>query len=240
MVMLDSKITLLQEISDAAKKLETILVTQFDKKLEGTLEADSQATIDYDKIGINFAKLKDRQVGSSTATLESKQATAEAKEHMNEKQVDLHDVMYEKRHILEEIVQCRKFRSVYQDVELIPLDEFKAKAGPEYLENSDNPHQLFINRLKYELVVRAALKEQQEELQLKRTQLIKDNRKAQKKVDQYDKLLDDFVQSAAPLEEALEAERKALNAPEDGMVTDQAQETDETATNTAEVMDTSL
>jgi len=34
MVMLDSKITLLQEISDAAKKLENILVTQFDKKLE--------------------------------------------------------------------------------------------------------------------------------------------------------------------------------------------------------------
>lgn len=34
MVMLDSKITLLQEISEAAKKLETILVTQFDKKLE--------------------------------------------------------------------------------------------------------------------------------------------------------------------------------------------------------------
>ncbi|KAG1123560.1 hypothetical protein G6F42_010434 [Rhizopus arrhizus] len=237
--MLDSKVALLQEISEAAKKLEAILVTQFDKKLEGTLEADSQATIDYDQIGINFAKLKDRQVGSFTATLESKQATAEAKEHMNEKQVDLHDVMYEKRHILEEIVQCRKFRSVYQDVELIPLDEFKAKAGPEYLENSDNPHQLFINRLKYELVVRAALKEQQEELQLKRTQLIKENRKAQKKVDQYDKLLDDFVQSAAPLEEALEAELKADNAPEEEMITDQ-QEAGETTTNTAEVMDTSL
>lgn len=38
------------------------------------------------------------------------------------------------------------------------------------------------------------LKEQQEELQIQRTQLIKENRKAQKKVDQYDKLLDDFVQ----------------------------------------------
>lgn len=34
MVMLDSKLALLQEISEAAKKLETILVTQFDKKLE--------------------------------------------------------------------------------------------------------------------------------------------------------------------------------------------------------------
>lgn len=32
--MLDSKVALLQEISEAAKKLEAILVTQFDKKLE--------------------------------------------------------------------------------------------------------------------------------------------------------------------------------------------------------------
>jgi hypothetical protein len=48
------------------------------------------------------------------------------------------------------------YRSVYQDVELIPLDEFQAKAGPEYLQDSNNPHQLMINRLKYELVVRTA------------------------------------------------------------------------------------
>ncbi|KAI8646387.1 Fms-interacting protein-domain-containing protein [Parasitella parasitica] len=230
--MLDSKLALLQEISEAAKCLETILVAQFDKKLEGTLEAASHANLDFDQIGINFAKLKDRQVCSFSATTESKQTTAEAKEHMNEKQVDLHDVMYEKRHILEEIVQCRKFRSVYQDVELIPLEEFQSKAGPEYLENSDNPHQLFINRLKYELVVRAALKEQQEELQLQRTQLIKENRRAQKKVDQFDKLLDDFVQSATPLEEALKAESKTIYDNE--MVTEQGTE------NGTEVMDTSL
>lgn len=50
----------------------------------------------------------------------------------------------------------KKRRSVYEDVELIPLEEFLAKAGPEYLQNSDNPHQLMINRLKYELVVRTA------------------------------------------------------------------------------------
>jgi hypothetical protein len=34
MVMLDSKVALLQEITEAAKKLEAILVTQFDRKLE--------------------------------------------------------------------------------------------------------------------------------------------------------------------------------------------------------------
>jgi len=41
------------------------------------------------------------------------------------------------------------------------------------------------------------------------------------------------------LEEALEAELKADNAPEEEMITDQ-QEAGETTTNTAEVMDTSL
>jgi THO complex subunit 5 len=48
------------------------------------------------------------------------------------------------------------YRSVYQDVELIPLEEFKSQAGPEYQVDPENTHQLMINRLKYELVVRTA------------------------------------------------------------------------------------
>jgi len=42
------------------------------------------------------------------------------------------------------------------------------------------------------------------------------------------------------LEEALEAERKAHNAPTDEMIADQPKETDEAITNTVEIMDTSL
>jgi THO complex subunit 5 len=45
-----------------------------------------------------------------SATSESKQLTSDAKADMNEKRVELQDVMYERRHILEEIVQCREFR----------------------------------------------------------------------------------------------------------------------------------
>ncbi|KAI9487535.1 MAG: Fms-interacting protein-domain-containing protein [Benjaminiella poitrasii] len=208
MTLLSSQIATLQDTDAASRNLESILVTQFNKKLEGTLEEDSEFDIDYDLIGENFAKLKDIQVNAYSAVSDSKKATNDAKKYMNVKQVELNDVMYEKRHILEEIVKCRGFRSVFQDVELIPLEEFEEKAGPEYHENSDNLHQLFINRLKYELVVRADLKEKEDVLKAKRTQLIKENRKAQKMVDQFDKLLDDFVQAAAPLEEALEAEIK--------------------------------
>jgi hypothetical protein len=42
-----------------------------------------------------------------------------------------------------------------------------------------------------------SLNEKQEELQAHRTQLIKENREAQKKVNYFDKLLDDFVQVKA-------------------------------------------
>ncbi|KAI8994728.1 Fms-interacting protein-domain-containing protein [Pilobolus umbonatus] len=190
------------DVSAAVNELENILAEQLQKKLEGRLEQNHNR-YEYEKLQQTFDKLKDLHTRSYASTRDSKQATTEAKERMNEKQVDLQDVIYEKRHILEEIVQCREFRSVYQDVELIPLKDFLSQAGPEYLENSDNPHQLMINRLKYELVVRKELKEQEESLQLERAELIKDNRKAQKKVDQFDKLLDDFVQSALPVEEAL-------------------------------------
>jgi THO complex subunit 5 len=44
------------------------------------------------------------------ATSESKEMTTNAKNEMNEKRVDLQDVMYERKHILEEIVGCRQFR----------------------------------------------------------------------------------------------------------------------------------
>lgn len=45
-------------------------------------------------------------------------------------------------------------RSLYQDVELVPIEEFRARAPEEYLENQDNPHQLMINRLKFEQLER--------------------------------------------------------------------------------------
>ncbi|KAI8359119.1 Fms-interacting protein-domain-containing protein [Choanephora cucurbitarum] len=212
MTKINARLSILQNAELATKQLETLLIEQFEKKAQGTLQEDD-FELESDRFSACFDTIKDLHTLGYHILKQSKEATAEAKERMNEKQVGLQGVMYEKRHILEDIVQCRQFRSVYQDIELIPLEEFKAKADPEFLQNLDDPHQLMINRLKYELVVRKALKEQQEALQLKRAELIKENRKAQKKVDQFDKLLDDFVQSAVPLEEALEAEYK-LNPPE--------------------------
>ncbi|EIE81478.1 hypothetical protein RO3G_06183 [Rhizopus delemar RA 99-880] len=203
-----NSISLINNVEAASKELETTLVKYMEKKLNGTLE-DQYDFDEYEHVQQILDRLKDIQSTSYTSTRDSKQSTSDAKDYMDKKQVEMQDVMYEKRHILEEIVKCREFRSVYQDIELIPLEEFQSKAGPEYLVDFDNQHQLMINRLKYELVIRAELKEQQEALQQKKAQLIKENIKTQRKVDQFDKLLDDFVESTRPVIDALEAEEKA-------------------------------
>ncbi|GAA5802927.1 Fms-interacting protein-domain-containing protein [Helicostylum pulchrum] len=209
--MSNSHTAALDEIDKVAGEVQTVLITQMQKKVEGTLE-QRFGKVEQSLIQENFDRLIDLHTVAYASTKDSRQSTLDAKSNMNETRLELQDVMYERKHILEEIVQCRDFRSVYEDVELIPLEEFLAKAGPEYLQNSDNPHQLMINRLKYELVVRTALKEQKEALEIERAKLIKENRKIRKKVDRFDKLLDDFVLSAAPVEEALLVESKTINA----------------------------
>ncbi|KAG1151013.1 hypothetical protein G6F37_006519 [Rhizopus arrhizus] len=216
-----NSISLINNVEAASKELETTLVKYMEKKLNGTLE-DQYDFDEYEHVQQILDRLKDIQSTSYTSTRDSKQSTSDAKDYMDKKQVEMQDVMYEKRHILEEIVKCREFRSVYQDIELIPLEEFQSKAGPEYLVDFDNQHQLMINRLKYELVIRAELKEQQEALQQKKAQLIKENIKTQRKVDQFDKLLDDFVESTRPVIDALAAEEKAtaivVEAEQNGIV----------------------
>ena len=57
-----------------------------------------------------FDQINDLHMLAYHATSTSKQLTADAKENMNEKRFELQDVMYERKHILEEIVKCRGFR----------------------------------------------------------------------------------------------------------------------------------
>ncbi|KAI8879358.1 hypothetical protein K501DRAFT_23221 [Backusella circina FSU 941] len=146
-----------QRIDAVSKEVQALFTLQMDKKSNGTLEKSyTRSVTDRKNIQNRFNTIKVLHMNCYVSTRDSKQATAEAKENLKEKEVELQDVMYEKTHILEKCVQCREFRSIYQDVELIPLDEFQAKAGLEYLEDSNNPHQLMINRLKYEFVIRTA------------------------------------------------------------------------------------
>ncbi|KAI9318051.1 Fms-interacting protein-domain-containing protein [Dichotomocladium elegans] len=193
----------LQAIVRAAEESHNLLVKYMKLKAAG-----DPIPNDGEDLSTLLDFLYDLHMTTFNDVRDSKQATTDARTNMDERLVGLQNVMYEKRHLLEEIVKCRAFRSVYQDVDLIDLEEFKARAPEAYSHAQDNPHQLMINRLKFEQEQRLLLKEEQEKLQAERALLIRENRKAQEKLDRFDKCLDDFVQAASPLEEALKDERE--------------------------------
>ncbi|KAI7872556.1 Fms-interacting protein-domain-containing protein [Spinellus fusiger] len=200
----------LRSIIEASEELQSFIVDQLKCRITGTLSED---VLEGEK-GLVLLKTIDKIMDLHTrafgSTRISKQSTAEAKTAMDERQIGLQNVMYEKRHLLEEIVKCRDFRSVYQNVDLISLEEFD-RTAPSHYKESYNPHALMINRLKFEHEARLNLKEQQEKLQAERIKLIKENRKAQEKLDRFDKLYDDLVQASIPMELALVEQDKGTD-----------------------------
>ncbi|KAG0169707.1 hypothetical protein DFQ30_003300 [Apophysomyces sp. BC1015] len=174
-----------------------------ENKTVGSLPGDILRNVAGHHLLQSVDTMKDLHARAFRNTRDSKQRTSDAKSGMDERQVGLQNVMYEERHLLDEIVRCRDFRSVFQDIDLVPYDEFCLRAPQEYLLNKENPHTLMINRLKFEYEERSRLKDQQEKLQAERLLLIKENRKAQEKLDRFDKLLDDLVQATEPVEKAL-------------------------------------
>ncbi|KAI8341818.1 Fms-interacting protein-domain-containing protein [Chlamydoabsidia padenii] len=219
-------------IAMATEELQTLMAEHLRMKMEGTLDDDILESEQGQTLLDAIDKIKDLHSQAYGSTRDSKQQTAEAKDNMDDKQVGLQNVMYEKRHIVEEIVKCREFRSVYQHVDLISLDDFLARAPEHYLQDKENQHTLMINRLRFEQDERTNYKVEEGRLQLERQGLIKENRKVQEKLDRFDKLLDDFVLATGPMEEALEEEDKkpvtSTDKPEDVMeVDDEQQQTDQ-------------
>ncbi|KAI8067728.1 hypothetical protein BC940DRAFT_300325 [Gongronella butleri] len=86
---------------------------------------------------------------------DTKVDTANSKNTMDDKQRELQDAIYEKRHILEEIQKCRQLRTVFQHLELLPLDTFFATAPAHYAGRDQTEHAQMINRLLFEKEERA-------------------------------------------------------------------------------------
>ncbi|KAG5651432.1 hypothetical protein H0H81_008662 [Sphagnurus paluster] len=106
-----------------------------------------------------MGRLKALHRAANTATRVRKEATAEARQEMDHSHLGLQNLLYEKRHLEREIEKCRQFAkpsSIYQDVPLYSLEEFKLLA-PEAARTEDvlsDEHQLMLNRLSFELAER--------------------------------------------------------------------------------------
>jgi len=163
---------------------------------------ESSTTANYDPQVVQtraialFGQLKAHNRAANSQTRSHKQATAEARTQMDQAQLALQNLLYEKRHLEREIEKCH--RSMHQDVPLYPMDVFTILApdASKTQEILNDPHQLIITRLNFELSERQRLDEKKRELQRRKDDLIKETKAKVAAIDSVRQQLDLFLKAA--------------------------------------------
>ncbi|KAN0097642.1 Fms-interacting domain containing protein [Tylopilus felleus] len=153
-----------------------------------------------------LARLKALNRSANAATRTHKQATADARQDMDQTHLGLQNLLYEKRHLEREIDKCRQFASIYQDVPLHLLPEFQELAPPEartpdVLENS---HQLMLNRLSFELAERQRLDLRRKELLVQKEELLKQSKTKLATVESVKQQIDSLMKAAADIQKKVD------------------------------------
>ncbi|KAJ4817616.1 THO complex subunit 5 [Rhynchospora pubera] len=147
--------SLLEETRTA---MEEIAARMLSAKKEGRPKSELRELIN--QMSLLFISL--RQVNRAILMEEDrvKAETESAKAPVDFTTLQLHNLLYEKNHYFNAIKACRNFTSKYPDIELVPEEEFIAKA-PESIKGkalaTDPAHDLMLKRLNYELYQRKEL-----------------------------------------------------------------------------------
>ncbi|ETW83940.1 hypothetical protein HETIRDRAFT_449547 [Heterobasidion irregulare TC 32-1] len=153
------------------------------------------------RAGALFARLKALNRAANVATKAHKQATADARHHMDQTHLELQNLLYEKRHLEREIDKCRQFASIYQDIPMYTVDQFVELAPPEaHAEDvMSNQHQLMLNRLSFELQPRHRLDQRVKELTQQKEELLRDSKSKLVTMESVKVQIDTLVKTASEI-----------------------------------------
>ncbi|KAG0357624.1 hypothetical protein BG005_003318 [Podila minutissima] len=129
------------------------------------------------------------------------------------------NILYQRKYLVDEIARCRAMETLYQDVPLVSLEEFKQRA-PEHLVNitpknstdtnnhnttsntdSTDDHQLMLNQLQFELEERKRFDAEKRRLLAVKAQLAKANKARKAQLNRFEKQLEQYIGASAPIQE---------------------------------------
>ncbi|KAJ7771381.1 Fms-interacting protein-domain-containing protein [Mycena maculata] len=151
-------------------------------------------------------RLKSLARAANSATRATKNLTAAARHDMDQSHLGLQNLLYEKRHLEREIEKCRQFASVYQDIPLYTLDEFKVLAPPEASTDDvlSDEHQLLLNRLSFEFVERQRLDKMKKELIQQKEELLKESKAKLSTMDSVKTQIETLVKVASEVQKKVD------------------------------------
>ncbi|KAL9104094.1 MAG: hypothetical protein Q9187_008939 [Circinaria calcarea] len=157
-----------------------------------TLPQDTQLSLSkQQKLLYSYlAQLRGSNRNAILAVREAKQLTAEARQEIDRLHLQLQNLYYEQRHLRGEIIACESYDHKYQQLPLIPVEEF-LQQFPEHA--NDDEKNLMIARINHEHAEREKLEHERQGLLKKKQSLIADNTKRKEDLANLDKDLEKFI-----------------------------------------------
>ncbi|KAL9597783.1 MAG: hypothetical protein Q9219_004910 [cf. Caloplaca sp. 3 TL-2023] len=157
-----------------------------------TLPDDTKARLSQQQRLLNsdLASLRDASRESIFEVRATKQNTSEARQEVDRLHLQLQNLYYEETHLRGEISACESYDHQYQQLPLIPVEEF-LQAQPEH--SHDDEKSLMFARINHEYAEREALEQQRQGLLKTKQNLIAENKKRKDDLAGLDKDLETFI-----------------------------------------------
>ncbi|KAL8714687.1 MAG: hypothetical protein Q9220_001636 [cf. Caloplaca sp. 1 TL-2023] len=170
-----------------------------------SMSTDTKLQLSHQQRQLNadLGKLRHASRESIFEVRMTKQHTAEARQEIDRLHLQLQNLYYEERHLRGEIFACESYDHQYQQLPLIPVEDF-LQLQPEHL-NGDEKSLMFA-RINHEHAEREALEQQRQELLKKKQGLIAENKKRREDLASLDKDLETFIDAAKPIQKLFEAQ----------------------------------
>ncbi|KAG7489675.1 hypothetical protein JOB18_017890 [Solea senegalensis] len=156
------------QYKESCESLATLMNEIQELKANGAKEGCAEVEQRRMQSCIHFMNLKKLNRLAHMHLKRGRDLTHEAKQKVDVLHLQLQNLLYEVMHLQKEISKCLEFKSKHEEIDLVPVEEFYEGAPQEisrpHLTKND-PHQLTLARLDWELEQRKRLAEEYKESQ---------------------------------------------------------------------------
>ncbi|KAG9354561.1 hypothetical protein JZ751_001274 [Albula glossodonta] len=155
---------------------------------------------------IHFMTLKKLNRLAHMRLKKGRDQTHEAKQRVDALHLQLQNLLYEVMHLQKEISKCLEFKSKHEEIELVSEDEFFKEAPSEISRphlTKEDPHQLTLARLDWELEQRKRLAEKYKDSLASKEKILKGIEVKKEYLSSLQPGLNAIMQASLPVQEYL-------------------------------------
>uniref|UniRef100_A0A4W4GX15 THO complex subunit 5 homolog n=1 Tax=Electrophorus electricus TaxID=8005 RepID=A0A4W4GX15_ELEEL len=197
--------------TDPLKKRKTKVIrgdggTPETKRIRGDADQSMEVEERRRRGSVHFIALKKLNRMAHMRLKKARDQTHEAKQRVDVLHLQLQNLLYEVLHLQKEIGKCLEFRSQHEEIELVSVDEFFQEAPAEISRphlTKEDPHQLTLARLDWELEQRKRLAEQYKSSLCTKEKILKGIEMKKEYLNSLQPGLQAIMQASLPVQEYL-------------------------------------